>query len=446
MLEKIKAFLIDFISTIQAAKIYAADHPQLRELIERAFRNLEAVLKEKPEIVIGIVDNELAWEEEILFDLSRKLHSLFLYLKERGIERMSFEAPLGKDELSRFVAALTNPKIKDYEDPQEYLAEMGIQKIKAGRLTVPRLVPSADQKRQEDLQGQYEASVQGVTQSIESMLEGKALSSLDLGFSMLDIMDSFAGKSQKFLGLISIKEKDILTFAHLLNVSVLAMHLSSKMGYSKDEVLELGNAALFHDIGKLFVSRKILKKKDTLSKEEFSMIRDHTVLGARILLKYEGTLGILPAVVAFEHHLRYDLKGYPRLAFPYRPHPASFIVSLCDVYDALSQKRTYKKDFPPLQIYELLTKEKGKLLDPEVVDEFFRTMGVWPVGTIVVLNDERVAVVREANEQDIFRPKVEVIVPEDKREHIDLVEQKDRFEIKDYLNPYGEGRKYLDFI
>jgi putative nucleotidyltransferase with HDIG domain len=446
MLEKIKAFLIDFISTIQAAKIYAADHPQLRELIERAFRNLEAVLKERPEIVIGIVDNELAWEEEILFDLSRKLHSLFLYLKERGIERMSFEAPLGREELSRFVAALTNPKIKDYEDPQEYFAQMGIQKIKAGRLTAPRLVPMAAQKRQEDLKGQYEASVQGVTQSIENMLEGKALSSLDLGFSMLDIMDSFAGKSQKFLGLISIKEKDIMTFAHLLNVSVLAMHLSSKMGYSKDEVLELGNAALFHDIGKLFVSRKILKKKDTLSTEEFSMIRDHTVLGARILLKYEETLGILPAVVAFEHHLRYDLKGYPRLAFPYRPHPASFIVSLCDVYDALSQKRTYKKDFPPLQIYELLTKEKGKLLDPEVVDEFFRTMGVWPVGTIVVLNDERVAVVREANKQDIFRPKVEVIVPEDKKEHIDLVEQKGRLEIKDYLNPYGEGRKYLDFI
>jgi putative nucleotidyltransferase with HDIG domain len=237
-----------------------------------------------------------------------------------------------------------------------------------------------------------------------------------------------------------------MTFAHLLNVSVLAMHLSSKMGYSKDEVLELGNAALFHDIGKLFVSRKILKKKDTLSTEEFSMIRDHTILGARILLKYEGTLGILPAVVAFEHHLRYDLKGYPRLAFPYRPHPASFIVSLCDVYDALSQKRTYKKDFPPLQIYELLTKEKGKLLDPEVVDEFFRTMGVWPVGTIVVLNDERVAVVREANKQDIFRPKVEVIVPEDKRELVDLIEQKEKLEIKDYLNPYGEGRKYVDFI
>jgi len=446
MLEKVRAFLIDFVSAIQAAKIYSADHPQFKDMIERAARNLEVVLKEKKEISIGIVDNELAWEEEILFDLSRKLQSLLLYFKERGIERITFEAPLGKDEFSRFVSALTNPRIKSYEEPQVFLTQSGIQNIKVGRLSAPLTAPTAAQQSREDVKVHYEASAQSVAQSIESMLEGKTISSLDLGFSMLDLMDSFAGKNQKFLGLISVKEKDILTFTHLMNVSVLSMHLSSKMGYSKDEVLELGNAALFHDIGKIFVSRKILKKKDTLSRAEFSMIRDHTVHGARILLQYVETLGTLPAVVAFEHHLRYDLKGYPRLAFPYQPHPASLIVSLCDVYDALAQKRTYKKDFPPLQIYELMTKEKGKLLDPEVVDEFFKTMGVWPVGTIVVLSDDRIAVVREANEQDIFRPKVEVIVPEDKREFIDLVEKKNGLEIKDYLNPFGEGRKYLDFI
>jgi putative nucleotidyltransferase with HDIG domain len=278
------------------------------------------------------------------------------------------------------------------------------------------------------------------------MLEGKTISSLDLGFSMLDLMDSFTGKNQKFLGLISVKEKDIITFAHLLNVSILSMHLASKMGYSKEEVLELGNAALFHDIGKILVSRKILKKKESLSQAEFSMIRDHTVHGARILLNYEETLGILPAIVAFEHHLRYDLKGYPRLTFSYQPHPASLIVSLCDVYDALSQKRTYKKDYPPLQIYELMTKEKGKLLDPEVVDEFFKAMGVWPVGTIVVLNDERIAVVREENDQDIFRPRVEVIFPVDKKEMIDLTGRKGELEITAYLNPFTEGKKYLDFI
>lgn len=446
MLEKIKAFLTDFVSAIQAAKFYSVDHPQFKDMVRRAARSLDEVLKEKKEIAIGIIDNELAWEEEILFDLSQKIGSLLLYLKERGIERMTFQAPLGEQELSRFVAALTNPRIKSFEDPQDYLAQSGVLNIKVGKILAPAVAPAAAHNMQKEVQEHYEASAQSVTQTIESMLEEKMISSLDLGLSMLDLIDSFSGKNQKFLGLISVKEKDTVTFAHLLNVSVLSMHLASKMGYSKDEVLDLGNAALFHDIGKIFTSRKILKKKGSLSEAEFSIIHDHTVQGAEILLKYKETLGILPAIVAFEHHLRYDLTGYPRLSFPYQPHPASFIVSFCDVYDVLSQKRTYKKDFPPLQIYELMTKEKGKLLDPEVVDEFFRAMGVWPIGTIVVLSDDRIAVVREANATDIFRPKVEVIVPESQREMIDLVEQHGAFEIKGYLNPFGEGRKYVEFI
>lgn len=446
MLEKIKAFLTDFVSAIQASKFYPPEHPQVKDMVGRAARNLEEVLKEKKEVSIGVVDNELAWEDEILFDLSQKLGSLLVYLKERGIERMTFEAPLGEQELGRFVSALTDPGIKSSEDPQGYLTQSGVLHIKVGRILAPSIAPAAAPKKLEDVREHYDTSVQSVTQTIESMLGEKMISSLDLGVSMLDLMDSFSGKNQKFLGLISVKEKDAVTFAHLLNVSVLSMNLASKMGYSKDDVLDVGNAALFHDIGKIFVSRKLLTKKDILSQAEFSIVHDHAVQGAEVLLKYEETLGILPAVVAFEHHLRYDLKGYPRLSFSYPPHPASFLVSLCDVYDALSQKRTYKKDFPPLQIYELMTREKGKLLDPEVVDEFFKAMGVWPLGTIVVLSDDRIAVVREANPADIFRPKVEVIVPEGQLEMIDLVERAGALEIKGYLNPFGEGRKYLKFI
>ena len=446
MLEKIKTFLIELVSAIQSAKIYSADHPQFKELIGRASRSLDQILEERKELIVGIVDKELVWEEEILFDLSQRLSSLLLYLGERGIERIFFEAPVRTEELSQFVTGLISPRLKTFEDPQEFFIQLGIQNIRASKIKAPT-APSVPRKRPpEDYRGQYETSLQTATQSIESVLEEQKISSLDLGFSMLDIMENFVGKYQELLRLIAIKEKDIVSFSHLLNVAILSMHLSSKMGYSKEEVLSLGNAALFHDIGKIFVSRRILKKKDKLTQDEFSQMRDHSAIGAKILLRYQGSLGTLPALVAFEHHLRYDLQGYPKLAFPYRPHPASFIVSLCDVYDALCQKRTYKTDFPPLKIYEVMTKEKGKLFDPELVDEFFKAMGVWPVGTIVILSDERIAVVREVNDKDIFRPKVEVVFPIDKRELMDLFDQRDKLEIKDYLSPFGEGRKYLDFI
>ncbi len=446
MLEKIKTFLLELVSAIQAAKIYSVDHPRFRELVEKAGRSLGPVFEQRKEIVIGIVENEFAWEEEILFDLSQKLGSFILYLRDRGIERMAFEFPLGSEEIGRFVKSLIDPGIKVYADPQEYLIQQGIRNIKAGKIRGPATARLPKKEIPEDYREHYLTSLQTATQSIESVLEEQKISSLDLGFSMLDIMENFVGKYQELLRLVALKEKDIITFAHLLNVSVLSMHLASKMGHSKEEVLNLGNAALFHDIGKIFVSRRILKKKERLDQEESSVMRDHAALGAKILLKYQETLGILAAVIAFEHHLRYDVKGYPRLAFPYRPHRASQIVSVCDVYDALSQKRTYKQDYPPLKIYELMTKEKGRLFDPELVDEFFKAMGVWPVGTIVVLSDERIAVVREANDQDIFRPRVEVIFPEDKKEMIDLAEKKGPLEITAYLNPFAEGKKYIDFL
>ena len=90
--------------------------------------------------------------------------------------------------------------------------------------------------------------------------------------------------------------------------------------------------------------------------------------------------------------------------------------------------------------------EKGRLFDPALLDRFFQSMGVWPVGTIVTLSDERVAVVREVNEQDIYRPKVEVVFPEDRREIVDLLEKKGAVGIRESLKPREEAQKYLGHV
>jgi HD-GYP domain-containing protein (c-di-GMP phosphodiesterase class II) len=174
-------------------------------------------------------------------------------------------------------------------------------------------------------------------------------------------------------------------------------------------------------------------------------MRSHPLLGAKILEGYKDSLGILPMVVAYEHHLRYDLSGYPKLAFPRRPHPASLMISICDVYDALALKRSYKKDYPPEKIYELMMLEKGKTFDPQLVDKFFQFMGLWPLGSLVSLNDGRIAVVRQVHEQDIARPIIEAIAPENLGEMIDLVKQRE-VRIMRSLNPHREGRPYLPLI
>ncbi|MFQ6039007.1 MAG: HD-GYP domain-containing protein, partial [Candidatus Aminicenantales bacterium] len=307
MLDQIRNALVDLSSAIQAGKIYSTEHPRFRDFIARAYKSLKEVLNEKKELVVGIVDQELAWEEEIFFSLSQKLRTLIQYLESKGIERIIFIQGLEEEELGRFVSFLVK-KAKDAEDPQGYLSSIGVRNIRTGKIRAPTGAPAPPEPAPE---GQKQRSIQGLASAVEKVLNEEDVDYIELKFNVLNYMEDFMGRREELVDLVSIKEKDLNTFLHLLNVSILTMHIASKLGYSQDDVLDLGIAGLFHDIGKLAVSRRILQKKSALKEDEFFKMKHHTIQGAEILVKYADTVGPLPAVVAFEHHLRYDMKGYP---------------------------------------------------------------------------------------------------------------------------------------
>lgn len=162
-------------------------------------------------------------------------------------------------------------------------------------------------------------------------------------------------------------------------------------------------------------------------------------------MKYTPTLGVLPVVVCFEHHLKYDMSGYPKLPFHHAPHTASLIVAICDVYDALLARRSYKASYAPMVIYDIMSGDRGKGFEPQLLDRFFQYIGVWPIGTLVLLNDSRVAVVRQVNEDEIFLPMVEVIHPE-KGESIDLRATQGNVFIQQFLDPVQEGAPFLPLV
>jgi putative nucleotidyltransferase with HDIG domain len=445
MSEKIEVSFRDLIASLQAAKLYGAGHPLFKKSIDKAYLNLQDILKDRPDFVIGIVGEELACEKEIFFELSKITRPMILYLKDRGIERITFHQGLMKEELEKFVAFLATSKEAVGKDPQEYLSLIGIRNISIGKLKVSE-APSTEAKQFISSLNIYESCLDKASQSIDDVLNAKDIDNLILRFSINNIMESLVTQHQEFLKLTTLKRYDRETFAHLLNVAILSMYFSSKVGFDKNDVLEIGVAALFHDIGKLYISRKIIAKTARLSDAEFVRMKSHPILGAEILLKYVDALGVLPVVVAFEHHLKYNLSGYPKAPFIQKPHIASLIVSICDVYDALSQRRSYKADYSPDMIYNIMIKEKKESFGPELIDNFFKVIGVWPIGSILSLSDGSVAVVKDENAEDIFLPKVEVIYPEDKRGFVDLREEKERIKIDRFLNPWKEGKEYLHLI
>jgi putative nucleotidyltransferase with HDIG domain len=446
MLEKIKIALLNLSSAIQAGKIYAKEHPSFQEFIVRAFKALQEVLARKSELVIGIVEDELAWEGEIFFSLSQKLNALVLYLQEKSIERVVFLPDLNEEELASFVLFLIDREKKGKTDAHDYLTALGVRNIRAGKIralaaqqAVAETVATTKKKRENK-------TIRNVSQIIENVLNEEDVNYLELKFNVLNYMEDYLGRRQELVDLVSIKKKDLNTFLHLLNVSIISMFVSSKLGYFQEDVLDIGVAGLFHDIGKLAISRRILKKPAKLREDEFYKMKHHTSQGAEILVKYSNAVGKLPIVVAYEHHLRYDMKGYPHLAYSRKPHTASMIISMCDVYDALAQRRSYKKDFPPKKIYDIMMDGEGTSFDPELLHSFFRALGVWPIGTIVSLSNRRIAVVRKTNENDIFNPVVEIIHPQKSRGVIDLSEEGTKTKVTKSLNPFKEGKKYLDMI
>jgi len=444
MREQIKNALTDLISAIQAAKIYTTDHPKFVEFVDKAYSSLKEILKDRSELIIGIIKGEIAFEHEIFFDLSQKLRPLITSLQERETERIVLLHALQKEELVKFISFLTIPYEKMEQDVNKFFSSQGIKNIIAGKIKSPTPELKEKVKKIKNYLMEYESSLEKVRDHFQTVINQEELNYLELRFDVFNFLENLMDMYQEFLDLTTFRRKDLITFVHLLNVTILSMFISSKIGFSKDDIIDIGIASLFHDIGKFYISKKIIQKTGKLDEKEFAIVKHHTILSAELLFRYTETLGFLPVVVAFEHHLRYDLKGYPKVAFPQKLHPASLIVSICDVYDALTQRRSYKKSYPPLKIYETMINEKGKLFDPELLEKFFKVMGVWPVKSIVALSDGRIAVVREQNENDIFSPKVEVISPRRKKGVIDLV--KDGIKIKEYLDPFGKGKRYLGLI
>jgi HD-GYP domain-containing protein (c-di-GMP phosphodiesterase class II) len=390
--DSIKGCFVSLMNAIQAGKIYAEDHPKFTEYLDSLYARILEILEVRKELVLGIVSGEAAWEDEIYFNLRSKIGPLLDFLEKSGIERLVFQQGLSLEELREFIIYLTRVRRQDKIGDEEDFSGRGIRNIRAGKLRAATgggpAGPQAEETRRK-----FESAVGTVSRHLNVVLESEEIDYLDLRFNILGIMEDFVGRHQELLNLVSVKTRDMETFVHLLNVTLLVMFFGAKLKLSKDDVLDLGIASLYHDVGKLSVSLNVLQKKSKLDEGEFGQIQNHPLIGAAILDAYKDTLGVLPVLVAYEHHLRYDMTGYPRSPYTRRPHPASMMVSICDVYDALALKRSYKNDYPPEKILEVMMLERGKMFDPELLDKFFQFMGAWPVGTLVALSDGRIGVV-----------------------------------------------------
>jgi putative nucleotidyltransferase with HDIG domain len=208
--------------------------------------------------------------------------------------------------------------------------------------------------------------------------------------------------------LTGIRDIDRYTYLHSVDVCIYSTILGKSLGYDKDMLLDLGIGAILHDIGKCKIPPEILLKPGKLTTDEFSLMMLHTVYGAEIL---KSTCGMNSRIanIAFQHHEKWNGSGYPTGVAAYDIDAFPRIVSLVDVYDALTSDRIYKEREQPHIAVDYLKRNSGILFDPYLVDLFVENIAVYFEGTLVQLSTGELGYVIETNSPDNKRQIVNVI-------------------------------------
>lgn len=219
-----------------------------------------------------------------------------------------------------------------------------------------------------------------------------------------DLMKAITDNDAIAIDINTLKVSDEYTFKHSVDVATISMVIAKKHGMTEKEVYEIGVAGLLHDLGKSQIPNEILNKAGRLTEEEFAIMKQHSLLGYKILVEKNNvpksvTLGVL------QHHEKISGQGYPLGLTNDQICPYGKILSVADIYDALVTERPYKKAFSQRDAIEIIMSMTPDL-DISVIESFLGSVILYPVGCTVELSNGEKAKVVENNPNYILRPKV----------------------------------------
>lgn len=404
---------------------YPAEHPMVAEMMADAARAVERTAA-RGECVIKFIGGEVIVDDRPLFDTTNAIGSLVGACHNRDIESITFLPGVKATEVGELVKILT-------ADPEEVRGQSGAAAVLGRRGvthiavdTLQAVAPTA-RRPQHSLSATretYAGALDVMRGAVRRARIGVPLNVEGAEHAVDRLVDAILREQSAMLGLVSVKNYDEYTFTHALHICILCLGLGRAIGMDQEQLRELGVSALLHDVGKVLVPLEILRKPDKLSPDEFRAIARHPIDGAIILLRQERTPAVAP-VVAFEHHLQYDGGGYPETTVRWDLNVYSLMVSIADVYDALTTERPYRPPLPPERALEMMHAGERAQFEPRLLSRFTEMLGKYPAGTLVRLSTGGLAVVARTHPTDAAHPFVCPVIqgedgPELASEAIDL--------------------------
>jgi HD-GYP domain-containing protein (c-di-GMP phosphodiesterase class II) len=234
---------------------------------------------------------------------------------------------------------------------------------------------------------------------VNAIRMGRAANVRKMKRAVQTIVDQVLNNEVSLVGLTAIRDYDEYTFTHSVNVCIFAISIGKRLRLGKRQLYDLGVAALLHDVGKSRVPLELIQKEGALNEDEWRMMQSHPWYGVLALFQMQQSsdLPYRGMVTAYEHHMKVDLTGYPR---PVRRRNMSFyskIVAVADGFDAATSRRSYQTPIQPDEVLREMWQNRRRGYDPVLVKELVNLVGIYPVGTCLLLDSGEVAIVQTRN-------------------------------------------------
>jgi HD-GYP domain-containing protein (c-di-GMP phosphodiesterase class II) len=415
----------EFVFALHAAMRVLQLYPLENQAVQRALTELETVARELAKRESGILlryVGDFCFVNDLRLRIDLTTYATFgavgRALRRHAIGSLEADADPSREEWTALLTLLLAEP--DSVDPFGRLQErMFVSSI--DRL---RVLPESESMRQPAAQASREVALRTYSETVavarDTMLGvrmGRGASVRRVKRSVQKIVDQVLNNESSIIGMTALRDYDEYTFAHSVNVCIFSVAIGKKLSLTKHELYELGMGALMHDLGKMKLPIDITNKAGPLTDEEWGLIQEHPTEGLLAMLEM-GSLGELPLramLVAYEHHMKIDLTGYPRSIRPRNPTLFGRIVAIADGFDAATTRRSYQQvPNRPDAVLRGMTENPKRGFDPLLVKAFVSLTGFYPAGTLVILDSFELAVViAPSTRPDAFhQPVVRIIFDE----------------------------------
>ncbi|MDO8964284.1 MAG: HD-GYP domain-containing protein [Coriobacteriia bacterium] len=410
---RMRDLLARFSGARRSVRFYPSGHPAVRDGVDGLLDVIRAFHDEGVDVPLTFFENEVLLGEQLLAEESMLFDQLIRDMSASGTNSVTFLRGLDADELERALTILAadDATIDAMGGVEQAVADAHCPHVQIGAVRVMdrgEEVSAGKEGTDKELARESYVGALDLMRELDRLIKANKVASAERVRGVVrSLVDNILSNRYAMLELTGLKDYDEYTFFHSVNVAILSLALGSAVSADRRFLNSLGVGALMHDIGKMTVDLKVLNKPGSLSAAEWELVRKHPVYGAELAAVLPG-LDRASIVVILEHHMRYDLDGYPERRPRRRQHLTSRIVAVADAYDAMTSRRSYSAARLQDESVEVLSKNAGTAFDPVLVRLFVQMMGVYPVRSVVRLTGGEVAIVIQPTD-DILAPVVRII-------------------------------------